>query len=56
MDPLIPLALDGTLDASDKSAFYSLDGCRADFNQSGAVTVQDLFDFQNAWFAAPQCQ
>jgi len=25
--------------------------CRADFNQSGTVTVQDLFDFLQAWFA-----
>jgi len=25
--------------------------CRADFNQSGAVSVQDIFDFLAAWFA-----
>jgi len=25
--------------------------CRADFNNSGAVSVQDLFDFLGAWFA-----
>lgn len=25
--------------------------CQADFNSSGAVTVQDLFDFLTAWFA-----
>jgi hypothetical protein len=25
--------------------------CRADFNQSGALTVQDIFDFLAAWFA-----
>jgi hypothetical protein len=25
--------------------------CRADFNQSGTVEVQDIFDFLNAWFA-----
>ena len=25
--------------------------CLADFNCSGAVTVQDIFDFLNAWFA-----
>ena len=25
--------------------------CLADFNQSGAVTVQDIFDFLSAWFA-----
>ena len=26
--------------------------CRPDFNNSGAVTVQDIFDFLAAWFAA----
>lgn len=26
--------------------------CRADYNFSGAVSVQDIFDFLNAWFAA----
>ncbi len=25
--------------------------CRADFNASGALSVQDIFDFINAWFA-----
>jgi hypothetical protein len=25
--------------------------CKADFNQSGAISVQDIFDFLNAWFA-----
>lgn len=25
--------------------------CRADFNKSGTVTVQDIFDYLNAWFA-----
>ena len=25
--------------------------CRADFNQQGGVTVQDIFDFLSAWFA-----
>ena len=25
--------------------------CLADFNNSGAVTVQDIFDFLNDWFA-----
>lgn len=25
--------------------------CLADFDTSGAVTVQDIFDFLNAWFA-----
>jgi len=24
--------------------------CPADFNHSGAVTVQDIFDFLSAWF------
>jgi hypothetical protein len=26
--------------------------CRADFNTSGSVTVQDIFDFLNAYFAS----
>lgn len=26
-------------------------GCAADFNGAGGVTVQDVFDFLNAWFA-----
>src|SRR5207302_293497 len=26
--------------------------CRADFNSSGVVTMQDLFDFLRAWFAS----
>ena len=26
--------------------------CRADFNGAGGVTVQDVFDFLTAWFAA----
>jgi hypothetical protein len=25
--------------------------CRADFNQSGTLNVQDIFDFLSAWFA-----
>jgi hypothetical protein len=25
--------------------------CRGDFNQSGALEVQDIFDYLNAWFA-----
>jgi hypothetical protein len=25
--------------------------CEADFNESGAVTVQDIFDFLGVWFA-----
>jgi hypothetical protein len=25
--------------------------CRADFNKSGSVSVQDIFDYLNAWFA-----
>jgi hypothetical protein len=27
--------------------------CPGDFNASGDITVQDVFDFINAWFAAP---
>ena len=26
--------------------------CKADFNQAGGVTVQDIFDFLSAYFAA----
>jgi hypothetical protein len=25
--------------------------CRSDFNKSGTVSVQDIFDYLNAWFA-----
>jgi hypothetical protein len=25
--------------------------CKANFNQTGGVSVQDIFDFLNAWFA-----
>src|SRR5205823_1183060 len=28
--------------------------CAADFNTDGTVTVQDIFDFLNAWFARDQ--
>jgi hypothetical protein len=34
--------------ASDAAA---LRVCRADFNCSGAATIQDIFDFLAAWFA-----
>ena len=34
-----------------KISFASVPGCIADFNGSGAVTVQDIFDFLSAWFA-----
>ena len=30
---------------------FQLSGCIADFNCSGSVTVQDIFDFLAAWFA-----
>jgi len=33
------------------SSAASLDVCLADFNCSGTVTVQDIFDFLSAWFA-----
>jgi hypothetical protein len=36
---------------SADSATVTLDVCVADFNCSGAVTVQDIFDFLTAWFA-----
>jgi hypothetical protein len=30
--------------------------CRADFNHNGAVEIQDIFDFLNAWFLSdPRC-
>lgn len=29
--------------------------CIADFNQSGAVSVQDIFDFLGAYFAGDAC-
>jgi hypothetical protein len=25
--------------------------CRADFNKAGGITVQDIYDYLNAWFA-----
>jgi hypothetical protein len=36
---------------STPSAFQILDLCAADFNCSGAITVQDIFDFLAAYFA-----
>ncbi len=30
---------------------YTGDRCPADFNESGALEVQDIFDFLNSWFA-----
>ena len=32
-------------------AFASIPGCAADFNEDGTLSVQDIFDFLNAWFA-----
>jgi hypothetical protein len=29
----------------------ALSCCQGDFNQDGGLTLQDLFDFLNAWFA-----
>jgi hypothetical protein len=30
--------------------------CYADFNKANAISVQDIFDYLNAWFAAsPYC-
>lgn len=60
-------ALDGEIVGNVASALPSGDGqpggfaiysfsvtapsCPADFNQSGGLTVQDIFEFLNAWFA-----
>ena len=35
----------------DRVRLLYADPCPADFNNSGAVGVQDLFDFLGAWFA-----
>ncbi|HMN40777.1 MAG TPA: GC-type dockerin domain-anchored protein [Phycisphaerales bacterium] len=32
-------------------AFDSVPGCAADYNLSGSLEVQDIFDFLNGWFA-----
>ena len=40
-----------TLGGSAKFTQTLVGCCKADFNQSGAVTSQDLFDFLAAWFA-----
>lgn len=47
------LNMDGRLNGLDV-AFLAVNGppaCRADFNGVGGVTVQDVFDFINAWMA-----
>jgi hypothetical protein len=32
-------------------SFASIPGCAADYNLSGGLEVQDIFDFLNGWFA-----
>jgi hypothetical protein len=39
----------GWINLDDAAAFVGT--CAADFNNSGAVTVQDIFDFLTAWFS-----
>jgi hypothetical protein len=43
---------DGIIDAADiaRVASHGLPTCVADFNDDGTATVQDIFDFLNAWF------
>ena len=39
---------------ADKSANTTITAefrCRADFNGTGGVTIQDIFDYLSAWFA-----
>jgi hypothetical protein len=43
----------GTMDAAPAFIITVLPPCTADFNNSGAATVQDVFDYLAAWFA--QC-
>ena len=40
----------GWVNLDDAHIFVSFK-CPADFNESGALTVQDIFDFLAAWFA-----
>ena len=47
--PAIPPAPGGN--DSDIGAYEEQAACRADFNGSGALEVQDIFDFLAAWFA-----
>ena len=46
-----PTALGGSFGCNGGFWNRSIAGCRADFNGSGTVTVQDIFDFLAAWFA-----
>jgi hypothetical protein len=52
--PRADFDVDGVIDSDDYAAFCALHWaatpCRADFNCSGSVTVQDVFDHQGAYF------
>jgi hypothetical protein len=43
--------LGGTEVVVPASAWTRVVVCRADFNNSGGLSIQDIFDFLNAWFA-----
>ena len=45
-------ASDTTGITGNDASLFRVNICIADFNNSGAVTVQDIFDFLAAWFAA----
>lgn len=40
----------GWINLDDDTRFVQINPCPADFNASGTVTVQDVFDFLTAWF------
>jgi hypothetical protein len=51
VDPELSAAgVPGTLSLRIEGDVQS-DTCHADFNSSGSITVQDIFDFLSAWFA-----
>lgn len=49
--------VEATFDGTENSRAFNFNlslGCRADFNGVDGVSVQDIFDFLSAWFAADQ--